>query len=180
MEEPKENCSYKENPGQRNARGGSIAEFGPALFLIFVVALFPLLNVIGLALKYADCYFLYNIVSREAGVATIIHQNPSTNPPSITSVDLSASTNPNGSVNNVIKTWQQSGMGAFANVVSTPTQTCTVDNAEGTATARFVHVQLTVICNPFLKLPLPPIPGFSAPITFQYNGRTTVENLRNF
>src|SRR5271170_7598244 len=136
MAEMRDQMLYRTSKYQRIARGGAIAEFGPALIIIFLVGLFPLLDLLGLALKYADCYFLYNAVAREASVATTIHQNPNTTPPSITSVDLSASTSPTGSVNGVIKNWQQSGLGTFANVSQAPTQVCTVDNSEGTATAR--------------------------------------------
>jgi hypothetical protein len=179
--EVKDQRYYSRGQIERKAQGGAIAEFGPALMIIFLVGVFPLLDLLGLALKYADCYFLYNAVAREAGIATVIHQNPNVTPPAITSVDLSASTTPTGSVKAVIKTWQQSGLGAFANVTSTPTQVCTVDNTEGTVTARFVHVALTATCSPFLSLPLPVnIPGLTRPVTFNFNGRTTVENLRDY
>ncbi len=172
-------------------RGSAIAEMGPALILLFIVILFPMLDLIGLALKYADCYYLFNALVREAGVGTTVVEKTSvsgTPTGEIKCYDITCSTDNvppptgRGSMQLIISNWQKSGLGIFANVVpGSITQTASVNCTEGSPNARWVHVQMNVSCNPFLKLPLPgQIPGLTAPATFQFNGASVVENDLNY
>jgi hypothetical protein len=49
----------------RSTKGNQIAELGPALIIILIVVLFPLINLIYLAAGYASAWYLNHLVVRE-------------------------------------------------------------------------------------------------------------------
>lgn len=49
-------------------RGSAIAEFGPAIFIFFVIIFFPLLAILGLGLQYACGWYLNHTTAREVAV----------------------------------------------------------------------------------------------------------------
>ena len=51
------------------ARSGSLAELGPALTVFFLVLLFPLINLIGLAMGYGTVYFAAKQCASSAGTS---------------------------------------------------------------------------------------------------------------
>jgi hypothetical protein len=54
---------------RRNRTGASLAEFGPALIIFFLVILFPLIDLVGLATGYVTCYLATRQAASAAGVS---------------------------------------------------------------------------------------------------------------
>ncbi|MBX3138002.1 hypothetical protein KF707_17375, partial [Candidatus Obscuribacterales bacterium] len=54
----------------RCAQGANIAEFAPAIIIFFLVILFPLIDLIGVATGYVTCYFATRQAASAAGVST--------------------------------------------------------------------------------------------------------------
>lgn len=164
---------------RRLSRGGTLAEFGPALFVLFMVFFFPFLNLLGLALSYADCLYLDFMLLRQAALENVLLLDKSTNPPSF-QPDYSCSTDANGSLNKIIQAWRTNGLGQFASTGSVPRQKIWVDLTEGSNKLKYVHLELQVDVRPFLQIPFPiKVPGLNAPVTFNYNGRSVIENIPN-
>lgn len=164
-----------------NARphnGSAITEFAPAMFVLIMVFFFPLLNLFMLTLSYADVLYLDNLLLRQAALENVLVR---TGPgPNDFSTDLSCSTDPNGSLNTVITNWQNSGVGKFVGTATVPKQTAFINVTEGSATAKFIHVELSADVKPFLTLPFPMlVPGINAPVTFTFSGRSLIENIPN-
>lgn len=165
--------------GPRYCRGGTLAEFGPALFVLFMVFFFPFLNLLMLGLSYADCLYLDFLLIRQAALENVLFLDNSTNPPSL-KPDLTFSTDANGSMNKIINAWRTNGLGQFASTGSVPRQVCYVDLSEGTAKLKYVHLDLQVDVRPFLQIPFPiKVPGLNNPVTFYFSGRAVIENIPN-
>lgn len=161
----------------RTHRGSAITEFAPALFIFIMVFFFPFLNLIGMAISYADCLYLDTLLLRQAAIENVLVLDNSTTPPALKS-DLTASTSPTGALNNIINNWLQLGLGRFASTGSVPVQTCYIDLNEGSNKVKFIHLNLQVECRPFLQIPFPlPIPGLNKPVTFKFSGRSVIENI---
>jgi hypothetical protein len=130
-----------------------------------------------MAISYADCLYLDSLLLRQAAVENVLVLDNSTTPPAL-KPDLTASTSPTGSLNNIINNWLQLGLGRFASTDSVPIQTCYIDLNEGSNKVKFIHVNLQVECRPFLQIPFPlPIPGLNKPVTFKFSGRSVIENI---
>ena len=54
----------------RSLSGSSASEFGPALFILFVIVLLPMLSLITFIAGVATVYFATNYAAREAGTST--------------------------------------------------------------------------------------------------------------
>lgn len=171
--------SHPPLPGPaRQNKGSALTEFAPAMFILIMVFFFPLLNMIMLALSYADVLYLDNLVLRQAALENVLIKDASA--PNGFTTDLRCSTDANGSLNTVIYNWQNSGVGKFVATGSTPKQTAYIDLTEGSATAKYIHVDLTADVKPFLTLPFPMlVPGINAPVTFKFSGRSLIENIPN-
>jgi hypothetical protein len=164
-------------PRRRKFKGSAIAEFAPALFVFVMVFFFPFLNMIGMAISYADCLYLNTLLLRQAALENVLVFDNTTTPPAL-KPDLTCSTHPNGSLNNLIKQWQMSGLGQFASTNKMPVQTCFIDMTEGTPNARFIHLNLLAECRPFLQIPFfIKVPGLNEPVTFKFSGRAVIENI---
>jgi hypothetical protein len=147
------------------------------MYLLIMIFFFPFLDLIGTAAEYADCLYLNSVVLRQASLEKLVFMDNTKNPPAL-SVDLSCSTNANGSLNTVINSWMNSGLGAFASSGTPPVQSITVDLTEGTRNTRYVHMTLDVECKPFLNVPFfMRVPGLNAPITFEFHSRSVIENM---
>jgi len=161
----------------RHYKGSVIAEFGPAIFIFVMVVFFPFLNMVGMAISYADCLYLDTLLLRQAALENVLVLDNSTNPPSLKE-DLTCSTDPNGALNTVIKNWLKMGLGQFASTGAMPKQTCYIDLTEGTAKVKFIHLDLLVQCKPFLQIPFfIQVPGINQPVTFKFSGRSVIENI---
>jgi len=149
---------------RRRNSGSSLAEFGPALFVLLVFMFFPLVDMISLGVSYGLCLVLnYNQV-HEASL-----------------LPFADATNASGTVMKAIPDQWKSGMGKFVKMTGDPQTVVSYRAGEtGTdnVTDRLVDVQTTVICNPWLQIPLPllQIPGINAPMTFAVTGERPMEN----
>ncbi|MBS1994579.1 MAG: hypothetical protein JSS86_02530 [Cyanobacteria bacterium SZAS LIN-2] len=147
------------------------------MFIILMVFFFPFLNLIGMTVEYGDCLYLNSLVLRQATLEHLLKMDTSAVPPTLTT-DLSCSTDPNGSLNTIIKAWMNGGLGQFASSGVMPVQTINVDLTEGTPRCKYVHLDLNVECKPFLNIPFfLRIPGLNAPMMFKFHSRGVIENV---
>lgn len=147
--------------------GASIAEFGPALGLVLICFFFPMINMLSLALDYGLCMVLNINQVHEASL-----------------IAMSDATDNAGPVCKAIPDQWLNGMGRFVKIVGYPQTTVTYRDGEtgpDNVTDKIVSVQTTVVCTPFLPVPLPcaNIPGLNGPVTFSINAERPVENPDN-
>lgn len=64
------NCVSRQSRIHRRRRGANIAEFAPAIIIFFLVILFPLIDLIGVATGYATCYFATRQAASAAGISS--------------------------------------------------------------------------------------------------------------
>lgn len=157
----------------RNKFGDSIAEFGPALFIVLMFLFFPMLNLISMGVYYGLGMVLnYNQV-HEAALLPAVEANSNSGP-----------------VKKSIPEQWQAGMGQFAKLNGKPETNITYragiaepgsDAVQKDSTDKIVMVQTTIKCNPFLPLPLPiaNIPGVNSPFTFTLASEALMENPDN-
>lgn len=154
----------------RSSRGSSLAEVGPALFLIFIVGLLPVTDVIGIGINYASTFYLNQLQLREAQ-----------------KLPKSEVINEEGTVVlSIPDQWRASLLGGMANrdqrvhtqVVYTPVPFQPVGSNQ-TINFWFVTVSTTVSFRPLLTVPFFfKIPGLGAPINLTVAGRRPVETNR--
>jgi hypothetical protein len=154
----------------RNKFGDSIAEFGPALFIVLMFLFFPMLNLISMGVYYGLGMVLnYNQV-HEAALLPAAEANSNTGP-----------------VKKSIPEQWQAGMGQFAKLNGKPETNITYRTGmsgpgggagQNETTDKIVMVQTTIKCNPFLPIPLPiaNIPGVNGPFTFTLASEALMEN----
>jgi hypothetical protein len=156
--------NYLHKPLRRNT-GSAITELGPAIFIIFIFAFFPMLDLIFLGFSYCACQTLNNLQVAQAA--------------KITSAQAQSD---NGDIKKVIpETWTSTGLGSFVGLTELPITK--VSYKEGPQTVYgndyYVTVNTTVSVRPFLAIPfLPGIPGLHQPAVFAISGRKLVENYR--
>jgi hypothetical protein len=161
---------------KRTARGGSqIAELAPALLILFIVVLFPMLDVMYLGMGYCAGWYLNHITSR--GCSTVA-------PPSKTAPSFY----PPATVANLNNAWLASSFQSFtgASIVSNTAETQLTgvpdpSSNNNNLTTMVVVAKTQVRIQPFFTLPSMPlmsslqIDGLTRPITFQYVDRTPLE-----
>jgi hypothetical protein len=154
----------------RSRKGATLSEFGPALFLIVIFGLLPVLDAIFIGIDYASARYLNELQLREA------QKLPRSN-----------AISPNGTVILTIPgQWQSSLLGGLANgkqpvvtVIDYKPVPWQPVGSNQTANFWFATIQTTVSFRPFLSIPFfQMIPGLGAPITFTVSGRRPVENNR--
>ena len=157
----------------RNKFGDSIAEFGPALFVILMFLFFPMLNMVSIGVSY--------------GLGMVLNYNQVHEAALLPSADALSSSGP--IKKNIPEQWQ-AGMGQFAKLSGSPiTNIAYRDGTTGLGsgagqsdtTDKIVKVQTTITCNPFLPIPLPiaNIPGVNGPMTFTLASEALMENPDN-
>ncbi len=157
----------------RNKFGDSIAEFGPALFVILMFLFFPMLNMMSIGVSY--------------GLGMVLNYNQVHEAALLPSADALSSSGP--IKKNIPEQWQ-AGMGQFAKLSGNPiTNVAYRDGTTGLGsgagqsdtTDKIVKVQTTITCNPFLPIPLPiaNIPGVNGPMTFTLASEALMENPDN-
>ena len=175
------------NRQQRKKEGSAIVEAGPALFLALCVFFFPILNFVGMMIAYGDCLYMSDLVLRRAAVESdllILDQSstPATvkvNPaPATLTTDLAQ----------VVNEWSN-GFGKFASTGTAPTAVVQADPSASTTTnypgqttpwpvTWYLNTTVRCECRPLLYIPFFfKVPGLSAPMTFQFSGRTMIENI---
>ena len=151
----KPSADRRRNPRQR---GSSIAEFGPALFFIFIFAVFPVIDIIALSFNYTACASLNDIQLREA-----------------VKLPKSIATNPRGPVLGTIPDkWMATVLGGASGFVERPLTKVDYDPSSGNM---YVQVSTTVTVRPFLNIPFFfKVPGLGAPATFTVSSSRLIEN----
>ncbi len=150
---------------RRRSTGSSIAEFGPALWLLLICIFFPLLDLMSMLVSYGCCMVLNNIQVHEASLTKW--------------TDAMSSTGP------IIKAlpdqWKAAGFGQYVKMVGDPQTTVSYRQGQTGSdqiTDKIVIVQTTVTCSPFLPIPIPAVnvPGLNGPMTFNIVAERPVEN----
>lgn len=51
---------------RRRNRGSSISEFGPALFIFFLIIFFPLIDILSMTALYGTCWYINFVITNQA------------------------------------------------------------------------------------------------------------------
>lgn len=158
------NGHTKRNRRRNYKGGGSIAEFGPAIGVVLICFFFPVVNLLSLAIDYGMVMVL-NI--NQVHEASLIPQ--------------ADACDAGGAVCKNIPDQWLNGMGRFVKISGYPETKVTYRQGEtdpNQETDWTVTVQTTVVCTPFLPVPLPclNIPGLNGPVTFTISADRPVEN----
>lgn len=145
---------------RRSARGSALAEFAPAVCILFLFILFPLINLACLTLSFGGCWYLNYLQTREASVTVHVRGGAITNQKQV-----------DDALAGVREQWLAIGLAQFAHAAPGNT---TVD-FESTG---FVTVKTNITVQPFVTIPLPvSAPGLNAPITFSLASQRPVEDI---
>jgi hypothetical protein len=152
----------------RNSKGSSIAEFGPALGLLFIGIFFPLLDLMSIGLIYGSGFILNNTQARQCAI-----------------VPKSEAEDPAGIIQaGIPQTWRRGGLGLFVQMEGGVLTSVTYTNGTLEASGvqdKNITVSTTFTAKPFLSVPLlPGIPGITAPMTFTFNSQRVLENPDDF
>ncbi|PWT95135.1 MAG: hypothetical protein C5B53_11895 [Candidatus Melainabacteria bacterium] len=143
----------------RNRQGSVLSEAGPALFILFICAVFPVIDIIFIGLSYCACSTLNSLQLRE--VARL------------------PSSQAMAGAQSVEQRWKSSGLGYLAVSNTDPTVSITYNNGEDTTigTDVYVNVATTFTVRPLLTIPfLPGVPGLGAPMQWTVRGQRLMEN----
>jgi len=149
---------------KRRAGGSAIAEFGPALGIILICFFFPTIDMLAVGMSYGFVMVLNNNQVHESSL-----------------VPASNAADPSGMVKKGIPDQWKAGMGHFVNMTGSPVTDITyrdgTTEGDGVKNAT-VTVKTTVVCNPFLPIPLPfaNVPGLNGPMTFAIQSERPMEN----
>ena len=167
----------RKNKRPRSCRGSSIAEFAPAMYFLLLVGFFPMLDMIGVVLSYADCEYLHFTLVRQAGLENCLSLDNTQTPPALVA-NPAFLTDPNGAFVGLINNWYN-GIGHFTTKsLGDINVSATINPAMGTSTLKYVTITTTVVCNPLVPIPFPMlIPGFNTPETFTMTGSSVIENV---
>jgi hypothetical protein len=153
----------------RNNYAATLAEFGPALFILLILFFFPVLDLVSVCFAYGVVKVLNSNQVHEASL-----------------VPSEQAQDPNGTVKKGIPDqWQQGGLGKFVNVAGRPTTEVSyrdgVGGGEGTTTGKFVVVKTTVVCNPMVFVPFPilKVPALNSPVPLDVVSERPMEDPDN-
>jgi|GEM_PF-385380 len=146
--------------GRKNNKGSALSEFGPALFFLFIFAVFPVMDIIGLCFGYLSCVTMNDLQLREAA-----------------KVPKSQATCQSGAVQQAIpQKYMATVMGAFSGLTALP---ATQVDYKASTSAIYVTVSTTVTVRPFLTIPFfVKVPGLGEPATFTISNSRILENPR--
>jgi hypothetical protein len=152
----------------RNQMGGaSMAEFGPALWVLLICFFFPVMILLFLAASYASIMVLNNLQSHEASL-----------------LPYQDAQDPAGRVIKTIPTeWMTGGLGKFVNPVGTPDTQVTYQLGSSDVNNTQDHYVVVVTkCSIAPILPIAffqNVPGISAPVDFTISSQRLMENQDN-
>lgn len=142
-----------------------MADFGPALLILFILIFFPLLDLLGICLDYGLCMILNSNQVHEAAL-----------------IQSKDALDPAGSIKKGIPDQWMKGMGSFCNLAKPITTDISYktspDTGPNATPDKVVTVVTTVACSPFLTIPIPfaEVPGFNSPFTFEISSQRQMEN----
>lgn len=143
---------------RRKSKASALSEFGPALFFIFIFAVFPVIDLIALGYGYITSMTLNDLQLREAA-----------------KIPKSLATSSKGPVIYTIpQKWLSTVVGAMAGHTDMPATAVDYETANGQV---YVDVTTTVTVRPFLTIPFfTKIPGLGEPATFTISTSRMLEN----
>jgi hypothetical protein len=163
---------------RRRYTGSAIAEFGPALILILIVFLFPMIDLIYLGIAYAAGWYCNHLVIREVAC-----HNPTDSAAMGACIQTATSAwgasglssfigNPNVTNNVTFTIVTKPVSGGSETVISTgnsyPVSAPTIVGNTSTYVG-YCSVTTTMPIKPFVSLPwIGDVPGINAPITFTF------------
>ncbi len=147
---------------KRRQEGSALSEFGPALFFLFIFAIFPVLDMILCGFSYCSCVALNDLQLREAA-----------------KLPRSVADSSKGPVKQDIPArWKSTVVGGFSGTVDIPETGVFYADKSGTV---FVTVATTVVIHPFLNIPFfVGVPGIGAPLTAKIANKRVMENPQNY
>jgi hypothetical protein len=147
---------------RRSFIGSSVSEMGPALFILLLVVLFPMLDLLYLGLGYAASWYLNHLEIRELAI-----RSPAQSSAALKEVD---------------NLWANSGFGHLVGAtVSSITHSGPAydpDTSVPPDPLGFVKITTTVTIEPFLKqapVGLNSVPGLGKAVTFSFSDRRPQE-----
>jgi hypothetical protein len=158
---------------RRKSNGGQIAELAPALLILFLVILFPMVDLLYLSIGYCAGWYLNQMTAKACATTPITTINPTTADYAPAAAAMKSA-------------WEGSGLAAFTGAVvvqndgSSVAFGSSVDRETGNP-MRFVQVDTQVQIKPFLSLGGLPfmaalnIDGLTRPITFRYRDNRPAE-----
>lgn len=159
-DQPRPAKGGRQSNQRRRARGSALSEFGPALFFLFIFAVFPVMDIIGLCFGYLSCATMNDLQLREAA-----------------KVPKSEATSQSGAVQQAIpQKYMTTVMGAFSGLTALPV---TQVDYKASTSAIYVTVSTTVTVRPFLTIPFfVKVPGLGEPASFTISNSRILENPR--
>ncbi len=153
----------------RKSSGSAITEFGPAVGIVLLVILFPLIDLLGMTVSYGCVWYLNHLQSREAAL-TLRVRNGALAP--------NSQAESNQAIATVATNWSRSGLGQFAKAKSISQSVSLVsDPSAGNAAVGSASVTTTVRVDPFLTIPFfVAVPGLNQEITFVLTSTRPVED----
>ncbi|MCA9800896.1 MAG: hypothetical protein KC777_02865 [Cyanobacteria bacterium HKST-UBA02] len=145
----------------RTVAGSAITETGPALFILFIMILFPLIDLMYMGLAYGIVYYLNFLEVRELAVRE----------PADTAVVLQDLDN----------LFVQQGLGKFIGLAISDIQHPLPGQATRAGDPLLVTCTTQAQVDPFLSLPfIMPVAGINSPVTFEVSSsRLQEENGLN-
>ncbi len=163
----------------KRKRTGSIAEFGPALFVLLVLIFFPMIDLIQMGVAYMSCNFMneqqLNHLSTNLQVVT---NTSSSGFPAFSAYSIGIAVN---DLNTFRTFLNHSAFARLANIV--PLGSISAANIgqpiyRPTENTYYVQFSSTITSNPFLFIPFfHGIPGIGAPYTYTIAGEKPVETV---
>lgn len=135
---------------RRRKDGNQIAELAPAIFIILVVFLFPMMVLVYIGLGYTCGWFLNHMSTRAAAIV----------PPTAMA----------GAIGNQQATWEASGLAAFTRATVLSNVATRIDT-NGDSVDDLVRVTTRIQVEPLAIIPFIPL----RPLPFEYIGERPVE-----
>ena len=128
---------------RRQPSGSAILEFGPALWVLLILVIFPMVDLTAISMQYCCVWYLNHMVAQDLG-----------------SSDFSDWAN---TVQQTCKRFDNIGAAVFAKIVDVEQDYTNVPEDITNGNPAFVIVTTKVDCTPFLTVPLPmAVPGLNS------------------
>ena len=154
--------------------GGSIAEFGPALFVLLIIGFFPLLDMLQVMVGYGGCWYLNSqqsdLAAQSLRVRTV---SPATTGTFVNQTDVQTQ------LDTLATDWKKTPLGCLSKLQSATTTIAgpTLSGTTGTYLTCYVQVTTAVKCASFLTIPFfSNVPGLGADVNISITGQRVVED----